>query len=491
MKISPFQMYEPKSWAGLTTENHLGAIYAQEPEVVSPMIEQIFNVNLGDDVMSYVNQLPIHYINDDVPFQWWLQGADEKNLPLIEAQNTAGTALTDASQAGLGRTQWLMIFPEDLFTIRDVLVGEKPDLYKVRIVDKSSHVLGVAYTVELMGTSDLDYVEYEDLVPSTRWSKDYSQVEQTLSVGGGSLYHTSPFKMENVLSMIRKEAKIPGNMIIKGKNKPLAFSFKDQNGKVQTSWINKLDWDFISQFRREAARLVMFGKSNRMENGEYYNTGESGYVIRSGAGVREQISPSNQYYYSTFDIDYLTDIMMNLSVGKLPEDKRRFVIGTGEYGLKLIDQAIQDKSGFITDQSSQRIYGSGQDLGFGGQFKRMRYINGIEFEVFKIPHYDDNVRNKLYHPDGGLAESRRMTIFDFGTTKGEPNIQKVMIKNEGERFRYIPGMRDPYSPGGNKDSNPSMAATSLDGYEIHRMLMVGAMVRNPLRIAEMIPTLLG
>ena len=35
MFISPLQKYEPKDFTGLVTENHLGAMYQQEPILVS------------------------------------------------------------------------------------------------------------------------------------------------------------------------------------------------------------------------------------------------------------------------------------------------------------------------------------------------------------------------------------------------------------------------------------------------------------------------
>ena len=83
MLISPLQKYEPKDWTGLTTENHLGSLFAMEPQLVSSLIENIYKVNLGDDLISFMNQFPMEYIDDDRPYEWFLQGADEKNIPLV------------------------------------------------------------------------------------------------------------------------------------------------------------------------------------------------------------------------------------------------------------------------------------------------------------------------------------------------------------------------------------------------------------------------
>ena len=494
MLVSKLQKYEPKDWTGLTTENHLGALFALEPQLVSSLIENIYKVNLGDDLISFMNQFPVEYIDDDRPYEWFLQGADEKNIPAITSYlDLAKTALPATAAPGKNHTQFVIEFPERYFEATDVIVGEKPDLYKLRITtDPVASGTNWLYLVELVTGDDNLFIPLTEIAAGTRWSKEYSLVEQTLSKRGGTTHHTSPFRMQNVMSMIRKQYTVPGNMIRKGKNKPLAFSWKDQNGKTQTAWIKKLDYDFMVQCRREVARLMMFGASNKRADGTYGNSGDSGFEIRSGAGLREQIAPANQFFYNSFDLDYLTETLLGLSVGKLPEDKRRFVLGTGEYGMFQFHKASEAKaSNFTPNFTDDRIYLKGENkLGYRGQFLEYKTVNGITVELMHIPQYDDPVRNKLYHPDGGLAESRRYTIMDFGTADGDANIKKVALKGDSEIFRYIPGLRDPYTPYDNLTA-PSMAASSVDGYEVHKAYIGGMMVKNPMRMAEYIPNILA
>ena len=494
MQISQLQKYEPKDWTGLTTENHLGSMFAQEPELVSSLIENIYKVNLGDDLISFMNNFEKEYVDDDVPYEWFLQGADEKNIPLVAAYaDFSKNALTIA--AGVSHSRFVMEFPERYFEATDVIVGDRPDLYKLRIVADpvNAGANNWLYQVELVTGDQNLSVPAEELVAGTRWSKEYSLVEQTLSKRGGLTHHTSPFRMQNVMSMIRKQELVPGNMIRKGKNKPLAFSWKDQNGKVQTSWIKKLDYDFMVQHRREVAKLLMFGSSNKKSDGTYGNAGDSGYEIRSGAGLRDQIAPSNQFMYNDFNLDYLTETLLGLSVGKLPEDKRRFVLGCGEYGMYQFHKEAEKKASNYTpnfDQNRITHTKGSNKMSYGGQFLEYKTVNGITIELMHIPQYDDPIRNKVYHPDGGLAESRRYTIMDFGTADGEANIKRVCMKGDSEIFRYIPGLRDPYSAYDSQTS-PTMAATSVDGYEIHKAFIGGIRVKNPMRMAEYIPNLIG
>lgn len=491
MLISKLQTLDPKDWTGLTTDNHLGALYMQQPQLVSEVIEHIYKVNLGgDDVVSFMNQFPVMYIDDDVPFDWLLQGADEKNIPLLGAYKSDYS--TAPTKAGIARSTFFMEFGERLFEQTDVIVGEKTELYRLRIVaDPVSRGTSWIYEVQLVTGDDTLFVPADELTAGKRWSKDYSLVEQTLSKRGGGVVHTSPFRMRNWLSMIRKQYTVPGNMIRKGENKPLAFAWVDQDGKKITSWLGKLDWDFLTQFRRERARLLMYGDANKLPDGTFGNVGESGYEIRSGYGLYAQVAPSNLFYYNSFDLDWLTEIALGLSVGKLPEDERRFVLSTGEYGAYAFHKAVQDKaSGWSPNFNQDRITMSGNKMAYAGQFMKYVSVNGIEFEVMIDPMLDNPVRNKIQHPDGGLASSREYNLWDFGTANGEANIQRVALKGDEEIYKYIPGMRDPFTPYNNL-TKPGMAATSVDGYEVHKMFIGGVRVKNPMRTMRIIPSLLA
>lgn len=488
----PNLIHEGKDWAGLTTENNLGALFEQEPEKIGKLISRLEYLDLGEDLISLLEKYPTHYLEDDVQFEWKLQGAEEKNIPLVKATDMNDTEVAATDEFGKGISRFKLWFDEKLFFQTHVIVGQNPDIYKYLIKTEAEQVGAYfVYEVELLTGDPEDFAPYDELVPGTRWSVEYSLSEQTLSKTGSDISFTAPFKMANRMSMIRKKHLVPGNMIRKKANSPYAFGLHGKKDETHTVWLNKLDWEFRRQFRREKAKLLMFGKSNKMADGSYGNLGESGYEIKAGMGLREQISPSNIMYYNKFDIETFVDYCLSLSVGKLPQDSRRFVIGTGEHGLKVASRAIEAYAG-ANALEYNRIEGmsGGASASFRRpQFVKLADINGITLEFMHIPQYDDGVRNKVTHPEGGLAESHRMTIMDFGTADGEPNIQMVRANGLDEVFRYLPGLRDPYSAGGKGAGTGSMA-TTVDGYEIHKADWCGVMVRNPMRMAEWIPNVL-
>lgn len=493
-RISPLQIVDPKHWSGLTRESHLGWLGMQEPEIISQTMNRLYELNVGtDNFVSFINGLPIEYINDDVVYRWFLQGSDERSIPLIKATTDAlgATVVTDAAQVGLNRGIFYMWFPERYFEATSHIVGEKPEVYQLRVIEDPVQFGNTwRYKVQLFTGDDTLWVLADDLAANTMWSELFGMVEQELSKRGNGVHHTAPYQMENVLSMIRKNYEVPGNMISKGKNKPLAFAFIDQNGKTHTRWIDKLGWDFYVQFERDKARLIGHGKSNKLADGTFGHNGESGNVIRSGYGLYEQMEYGNILTYNTFSLDMLTDFAMDMSYGKIPEDKREFIVSTGEYGAYQFHKDAVNKANSITYLDANfNIKAEGGKLTLDeGQFLNYVAVNGIKFKL-TIDPMKDGYPNTLRHPNGGLASSYIYEIFDVGTTNGTSNISKVSVKEEEEFFGYIPGLRDPFSPY-NKRTDPRMMATSVDGYSVFKGFIGGVKITNPKKTARIIPAIL-
>lgn len=492
MKITKLQQVDQKYWSNYTDTNHLGALHLTQPELISDTIEYLYKINLGtDDIVSLIDKYPTHYIdaNSDGVYEWLLQGEEEYNIPIVDYSDSPYDTTSKPARPGIGNSSFWVHFAEAKFKKTDVIVGHKPDVYALRIME--DYVVSgsnFAYKVQLVTGDDKLFMPAEELATGNRFSSEYGLVEDTLSKEGNGMSFSSPMKMRNRLSMIRKEAVIPGNMINKGKNAPLAYKFKTDDGKVHSRWISKLDWDMLKQFRRDRARLMYGGKSTLKADGSSSMTGSSGYKIKAGFGLLEQIAPTNIFNYNNFTADYLTDLAMNLSYGKLPEDERNFKLVTGEYGAIQFHKAIEDKASSISyARDTERINYGGGKMSLGGQFVKYATVNGITFEVVIDPMKDDHIRNKERNSDGILKSSLEYELLDFGTSSGNPNIQKVAIKGEEEWFNYIPGMRDPFSAAGSGMS-PKQIVSKVDGYELHRMYQGGIMIKNPMRCARILPS---
>jgi hypothetical protein len=488
-KISPFQMTEAKSWAGITSKNHVGAIFGNEPQKASKMLTRIAQTNFGLDLDSYLDQFDPMYLDTDDDFTWDLVGSGKKNVPLVEAR-IGGAAITGASQPGLAFTEFEMVFPEQWFTDEHVIVGHKNEIYQLQIQnDPIPEGTEWVYKVKLLTGDPTLFVPSEELAANTRWSKDFSLVEQELSKKGGGINFTSPFKMRNAFSMIRMQHTCAGNMI----NRPMGTKWLGEEGKTYTTWTQYEDYEFEKQYREEKNRLIMYSRSNKKDDGSYANKGKSGNIKKQGAGLRQQMEASNTVAYSVFNIDFLLDVLLELSEGKLPTDAREFIMLTGERGAVQFHEAIENYSQLFTKMNDgSRIYGSKSangakmPLGYGGQFVEYMGPQGIKVTLKVHSMYDDRERNKIYHPGGGVAESYRYDIMDVGTSDGEPNIRKVYVKGQEDFMGYQTGLRNPFDAAGGRN----VMSSSTDGYTIHRGSMCGIMVKDPSRTATLLPNLL-
>jgi len=512
MKVSALQLYEPKSMSGLITDNHLSAIGAKNPQFVSNMVEYLYpisgpyNQGSGEDIYSMLNKFPVHYVDDaDLPYLWWLADREDRSIALIAWGDSSLSAITFA---GKGNSSFYVKFAEDYFGPQSVIGSDKKETYQLQVVGDaiSSDASGAVYEVRLLTGDPNMYIPAAELVVGSRWIDMYTAVESTMSKRGGKLHHGVPFKMENELSMLRLDTTIPGNMIDQGKNTPLAFSWTDpQTKKVMTSWLGKMEWDYLKQFRMNRTNLIYYGKSTKKATGDHAYKGESGFSMKMGYGMYDQVAPSNIHYYDsyTFDIDYFIDIIMAMTVGKFPEDMRRVVISTGAYGARLIHEGIVKKAGSLGAvtsgnngyiRSNSQIQASGGKLTFtSGQYIKYVDMLGIDFEVIIDPMKDDIVNNTMDHPLGGKVNSRIMDIWDFGTDKGRPNIQLVKPKGTMATglYKYVPGLRCPNTPNNSWEGlTPGMAATKVDGYELIRMDQLGVKINNPVRCARFVPSLL-
>ena len=101
MKVFPNQVYEPKDFSGLVTENNLGMLFQEKPIQISQYIDRLYEVNLADDMLTLLNKYPTFEIEDDREFEWMLQGSDEKNIPLTAAYTkSAAPALQAVAATG-------------------------------------------------------------------------------------------------------------------------------------------------------------------------------------------------------------------------------------------------------------------------------------------------------------------------------------------------------------------------------------------------------
>lgn len=498
-KLGKFQTVGFTSWKGLTKENHLGSIFQTQPQKATNLMVKLLAFYRGNNLEAELNRFPTKEFENDNEYYWDVIGSSRRNIPLVEARNEQGAVVTSSmGNVGENTAPFYLVFGEDWFAKGEYIVGNLNEIYQFRILENAtSEGTNFVYRVELAG-GNITGCPSERLLPGERFSVEAAFVEKELSRGVGDVRFASPVSMRNEWSRVRIQHKVTGSML----NKKLAVGIpvvKETSGRYTKStvnmWMHYVDWVVEQQFSDYKNNALVFGRSNRNSNGEYLNFGDSGNAIKTGAGLYEQMEVANTRYYNTFSLKLLEDALYQLSAAKLGFNERTFILRTGERGAiqfhKAVLQTISGWTQFVLDNNSTKVVEKTQSnlhtnsLSAGFQFTQFKAPNGVTVKLEVDPFYDDPVRNKIQHPNGGPAMSYRYDIFDIGTMD-QPNIFKCKIKGDNEYRGYMWGLRNPFT---GQIGNPYMSHDE-DSATIHRMATLGICVLDPTRTMSIIPSVL-
>ena len=500
MALGKWQMVGFTSWKGTSKDNHIGAIYRKSPQKASDVMIQLLSLHYGKNTEAYLKQFPVKYFDNDDDYFWEVIGSSRRNIPLLEARREDGSivAAGDSANVGVGGSPFYLVFSEDWFADGNMIVGELNEVYPILIkADPKMEGSNAVYKCEMAG-GVTEGMPAGQLVLGKRFSVEYSPVERGGSRKVGDVRFSSPVSMRNEWSTIRIQHKVSGSML----NQKLAVGIPlvKETGSgythtTETMWMHVVDWEVEQQFSEYKNNAMMFGRSNRNKNGEYTNIGVSGNPIKTGAGLLEQMEVANTTYYNNFSLKMLEDALYQLSASKLDFGDRLFVIKTGEYGAiqfhKAVLNVVSGWTQFMLDNNSTHVIEKTQSnlhstaLSAGFQFTEFKAPNGVRVKIDVDPYYDDPVRNKIMHPDGGVAYSRRYDILYIGTMD-QPNIFKCAIKGQPEYRGYQWGLRNPFT---GQIGNPNMSFDE-DSAVIHRMAQFGVCVLDPTRTLSLIPSIL-
>ena len=494
MQLGRLQTVGFDYFGGLAKKNHLGSMFQLQPQMATDVAVELMAVNHGKNLESYLSQFPVKEFETNDHYMWNVTGSSRRNIPIIECRDESNVTVTSGN-VGVGGLPFYLVFAEDWFMDGNVIVGELNEVYPIRILaEPRIEGTNYSYKCELMGGVTTGYPASECAL-GKRYSVEYSPVETELSVGVGGVRHSTPIAMRNEFSTIRIKHKVAGSML--GQKLAIGLPIKDKSGKtiIANTWMHKEDYAVEETFSEEKNNVIMYGRSNRNRNGEYMNIGKSGNVIKQGAGLREQMEVSNVMYYNRFNISLLESALYELSSSKLSLDKRVFIMKTGERGAAQFSREVAntatgwkqftinaDAIGAISKTSSPLHQNA---LSAGYQFVEYMAPNGVTVKVEVDPIYDDPIRNKIAHPNGGVAESYRYDILYIGSMN-QPNIQIARVKGEYEHRGYEWGFRNPFT--GQVD-NANMSHEE-DSATIHKMSTLGVFILDSTRTFSMIPAIL-
>ncbi len=486
--ISPLQLYTTRSFAGLTESNHLSNAFLTEPEKVGSILAYAFGTdykyqNGQTSVLSLLtggigNTM---YVSNR-EYQWALHGQNDRAIEVVSNLSDGGTT------PGISGTTFRVRFAEKWFCVTDNLVADDGTQVRVQeepYQDGSTYV----YTLKLTSPDLTKFIDTAVIAGGSKFSKDYSTVEE-FSIKGGSTNYATPFQLRNQLTTLRKHYAVTRSaatdVLI------LELTDPSEPKKKTKLWVKLAEWTALAQWFREKDRAGIYTEYNKSPEGIVDIKGQNGRPVYIGAGLRQQIAPANKRYFNQLTYKILDETLLDISYNANKwGGSTNFLALTGKMGLRQFSDAITDKfkslGVTIVSGSGQFISGSGNELNFtGDQWVKAAFPNGNTITVKEFSPYDDITRNRTLHPTSKKPiESYRMSIFNFGTaTDGTANIVKVCKKDSEDAMWHVCGSTDPM--GGVAKSSSTMRSSGLDGYEVHMLEESGYMMKDPTSSAELI-----
>lgn len=87
-------------------------IYNLEPQRATNLWVRLLANNYGPTLDTYLRRFPKKSFQDDSEYYWNIIGSSRRNIPIIEARDLDGTAIT-TGMAGAGTAPFYVVFAED------------------------------------------------------------------------------------------------------------------------------------------------------------------------------------------------------------------------------------------------------------------------------------------------------------------------------------------------------------------------------------------
>jgi hypothetical protein len=169
--------------------------------------------------------------------------------------------------------------------------------------------------------------------------------------------------MRNYLTTIRVNYDITGSAY----STVMAIALKDPaTGKTSYLWADYQEWKALREWYKRCERMLVYMKTNVNKDGSCNLKGANGRPVFIGAGLLEQIAPSNRRYYTHLTGEMLEDFLFDLSYNCLGTNERKFVALTGEMGMREFDRILKEKVATMNLMDTVFVTGSGDNLTFGG-----------------------------------------------------------------------------------------------------------------------------
>lgn len=460
---SSFVIKRNESFGGSFVDSvHLGHAYETgKPYVFENQITKIFSsesdlfaakllVNMTGDKMGGVKEI------DNEVYRWFLQGAEEKLARVVETLDDSNTT------PGLNLTPFKVKLDLNYFHSPDVLMGSDPE-YPVAVVEGPiPDGNGYIYTLKLQGDNYSTFFPVADLEPGKEFSKVWTSTVSELNSEYGTQQYPNSFQLEHQVGAFAQKVTITDKAWRDEGKIDIKFLYT-VDGKTKTAdrflpMAEAYMWDNL--YKGMEAQMI-YGKKQTQP-------GSNGYWKKTGAGLRQQMKDSWLHFFTgSLSISELKDFLLDIYAPRKDEGMRKTVGMTGTVGSQMFhDALVAISNGYLTlDTHFINKIASPVDtphLAYGAQYTRYNGPHGITVDLMVNRMYDSRDYCKRMHPQypNFPIDSARIDFLDFGSSKGESNIQMLKVKDT-YKYGHVDGTWTPTGPvkGGSANS-------LIDGYTL-------------------------
>ena len=344
--LNNLQLYKGKWFSDLVDEAKISEAMGIKPYEISTIVSYVF----GQKDNGYSTSLDMitgglgNTITIDQRMFGWKVMIDSDRAVTIRSAKWQGTEITSANadtiMAGIGNTPIMLWLEDKWFGPGAILEFDNKD-FQVRVAsapyqDGNEWV----YTCFIADGQAGSYVPSEYLLPGCQVSRVASAYEE-YSEEGDILNYNTHFAMRNHLMITRVDYDITGSAY----STVMAIALKDpKSGKTSYLWADYQEWVAMREWYKRSERLLMYAKNNVKADGTTDLVGTNGRPVYIGAGLLQQIAPSNRRAYTELTTELLDEFLFDLSYNILGTNERKFVALTGEMGMREFDRVLKMKA---------------------------------------------------------------------------------------------------------------------------------------------------
>ena len=426
-------------------QNTLAQIYASK--------SQFFNIKPLTSMLGTKNVIEI----DNEIYRWTLQGAETRTARVVELLDDANTT------PGLNGTTFRIKLDIDYYQKPDVLLPQDNSKPLAIVDGPIQDGSGYIYHVRIQTDNPAEYLPQTNLQPGARFTLGWTSVASEANGDFGTHQTPSSYKLENQVSFFANKMTVTDRARRREGYLGVEFMVTMANGETKkvdrfVPFYEARMWD---QFYKSMEVQAYLGKrSNNADN--------SGYWIKTGAGLREQLKDGwTQTIPGPLTTTLLKDYLMSIFFARNDASNRSVKVMTGTLGALLFHEALANTfNGFLTVDThflgSMEGIGGTPGLAYGAQFRRYRAPQGVVVDLIHTPLYDAVEYCQRFHPlyPAYPIDSARFTFMDFAMDgTGQSNVSMVRVKDSFVHG-YTQGLIGPKGP--NQGGMMSGAANQYD-----------------------------